>query len=219
MKPEKKQETVVLQRLQTAVVKIEIVGDTTLLTHSWSNKARKDLKDRDAQKVGGKGGRAARDPEQEMRDAMYLMPDGKTPALPTIMFKVAMANAAKFVKGWEKKTGIIRGSLFIIGDYVPVRGIPELHEAMVRLMGPGRPAQVRYRPQFKRWGVTLEIRYRPDMISVTEICELLNHAGFSVGVGEDRPEKRGNQLGQFHVASSGEVEAEKVTKKKKEAVA
>ena len=37
------------------------------------------------------------------------------------------------------------------------------------------------------------------MVSAEQILNLLNIAGFAVGLGEDRPERKGNSNGTFHV--------------------
>lgn len=61
-------------------------------------------------------------------------------------------------------------------------------------------ADIRYRPEFKHWRVKLPIKYNADKISLEQLVNLFNLAGFGVGVGEWRPEKDG-QYGMFHVVT------------------
>jgi hypothetical protein len=59
---------------------------------------------------------------------------------------------------------------------------------------------LRYRPEFLRWGVTLAIEFNSRAISQDQLVNLINLGGFSVGVGEWRPEKNGDH-GRFKVVS------------------
>ena len=90
----------------------------------------------------------------------------------------------------------LRGSFHIEGELVEIKGKPNMREDMVRI-GMGT-ADIRYRPEFKEWSVTLPLRYNADKISLDQIVNMFNLAGFGVGVGEWRPEKDGTH-GMFHV--------------------
>ena len=64
-------------------------------------------------------------------------------------------------------------------------------------------ADIRYRAEFKKWKATLTIRYNAHVISTEQIINLYHVAGFSIGIGDWRPQKEGSH-GMFHVAGSGE---------------
>ena len=83
---------------------------------------------------------------------------------------------------------------------IKVSGKPVMREDMVRLSGPGNPADFRYRASYEKWSVILNIEYNHDVISPQQIAHLFNNAGFSVGVGENRPGKSGDTWGMFKVA-------------------
>jgi hypothetical protein len=70
------------------------------------------------------------------------------------------------------------------------------------LVGEGT-ADIRYRPEFKQWKMPVTLKFNAAVISVEQIANLLNTAGFGVGIGEWRPEKNGS-YGRFHVGSEGE---------------
>lgn len=65
-------------------------------------------------------------------------------------------------------------------------------------------ADLRYRPEFSEWHAKLLVRYNANVLSESQILNLLNVAGFAVGVGEWRPEKDG-QYGMFHVATEADM--------------
>jgi len=69
--------------------------------------------------------------------------------------------------------------------------------ALIDVLGNGA-ADIRYRPEFDPWSVDLEIKYNAAVLSAEQIVNLVNLAGFSVGVGDWRPEKSGTH-GTFHI--------------------
>ena len=80
---------------------------------------------------------------------------------------------------------------------------PQMRMDMVRV-GMGT-ADVRFRPEFRNWKAEIPVRFNEAVISVEQIVNLFNLAGFGVGIGEWRPEKDG-QWGMFHVGGKVEVE-------------
>jgi hypothetical protein len=171
---------------------IRIVGDTPLIVHAWSEKAKKEMLDKQMKKA--KTARAAKDPEKEYQAAFYRLPDGR-PGFPAIAFKAAaVAAGGRFSEGLKMTE--LRGAFFIDGELLPINGEPSMREDMVRV-GMGT-ADIRYRPEFKEWSTILPVRFNADAISLEQIVNLFNLAGFGVGVGEWRPERDG-QYGCFHV--------------------
>ena len=138
----------------------------------------------------------AKDPQRDYEEAFYRLPDGK-PGFPTIAFKQAAVSAGGRFSDGLKMTEL-RGAFFIDGELAEINGEPSMREDMVRV-GMGT-ADIRYRPEFKAWKVTLPIKYNADKISLEQLVNLFNLAGFGVGVGEWRPEKDG-QYGMFHVVT------------------
>jgi hypothetical protein len=193
-----------LKKINIQRATVELVGDSPLIVHAWSAKAKKEMLDKQMKKA--KGPKVAKDPERDYQDAFYHLPNGK-PGFPTIAFKAAAVSAAGRFSDGMKMTEV-RGSFHIEGELVEIEGEPNMREDMVRI-GMGT-ADIRYRPEFKVWRVALPVRYNADAISLEQIVNLFNMAGFGVGVGEWRPEKDG-LYGMFHAAT----EADAVSKKKK----
>ena len=62
---------------------------------------------------------------------------------------------------------------------------------------------MRYRGEFSNWRVSMKIRYNAAAITVEQIVNLLNVAGFGCGIGERRPSQGcSDMFGMFEVAIS-----------------
>lgn len=194
MAVKKAEEVVELKSIRIERINLEIEGDSALIVHAWSAKAKKEMLDKQMKKA--KTAKDAKDPQRDYEEAFYRLPDGK-PGFPTIAFKQAAVSAGGRFSDGLKMTEL-RGAFFIDGELAEIKGKPTMREDMVRV-GMGT-ADIRYRPEFKAWKVTLPIKYNADKISLEQLVNLFNLAGFGVGVGEWRPEKDG-QYGMFHVAT------------------
>jgi len=177
---------------------IRLVGDSALIVHKWSDKAKKEIKGKQEQKA--KQAKGKRNPEQEYKDSFY-MENGQY-VYPTINFKKAAVNACSHVDGITKV--LARGAFHVVSEFIPLEGKPNMREDMVRLGGMGSPADIRYRPEFKKWAVNLNVRFNVNVISPEQILNLFNTAGFAIGVGDWRPQRDGS-FGMFHVATSEEI--------------
>jgi len=200
-------EKVVLKELNLQTLIIPIVGDTPLVQHRWSEKAKKQIRDKQQKKAASAKG--ARDPEQEFRDAMYTDGNGGY-CFPAIALKCAMVDAATQLGRVLTKT-FLRGAFFVFGDdkrneFLKLKSDkPFMREDSV-VIGMGT-SDLRYRPQFDNWSTEAHVLYNADSISAEQIFNLIDLAGFSNGLGEMRPsQKQGNSFGQFHVARNGEAE-------------
>jgi hypothetical protein len=191
----KKDEVVELKAIELKHILLELEGDSPLIVHAWSAKAKKEMLDKQMKKA--KSAKTAKDPERDYEEAFYRLPNGK-PGFPTIGFKQSAVSAGGRFSDGLKMTEL-RGSFFIEGELVEIIGDPRMREDMVKIaMG---TADIRYRPEFPEWRVKLPIKYNAAAISLEQLVNLFNLAGFGVGVGEWRPEKDG-QYGMFHVASN-----------------
>lgn len=188
----KEVEMIEIKPINIKRTEIRLVGDSPLIVHAWSEKAKKEILDKQMKKA--KGMKKAKNPEEDYKAAFYFLPDGR-PGFPSIAFKAAAVSAGgRFADGMKMTE--LRGAFFIDSELVPIEGEPTMREDMVRI-GMGT-ADIRYRPEFRKWSTVLPIRFNADAISLEQIVGLFNLAGFGVGVGEWRPEKNG-QYGCFHV--------------------
>jgi len=179
--------------LNLQVMQVKLIGDSPLICHAWSEKAKKAMLDKQQKKARQK--KEAKDPERDFDESLYRLEDGRC-GFPTVAFKSAMVSACRFAEGVKMTEA--RGAFHIRGEMVPIEGEPTPREDMVKIaMG---TADIRYRGEFKEWSATLAIEFNANVVSPEMIVNLLTLAGFGVGVGEWRPERNGS-YGRFHVAT------------------
>lgn len=185
-----------LPALKIDTVQFMLIGDSPLIIHAWSEKAKRAMLDKQMGKATKK--KENKDPEADYEACFYRFPDGRY-GFPAIGVKAAMVSACRFV---DAKMTFARGAFHIDGELVEIIGEPRPREDMVRV-GMGT-ADIRYRPEFVEWKIPVKIKFNTAVIGVEQLANLLNSAGFGIGIGEWRPEKTGS-YGMFHVASTEEA--------------
>lgn len=210
----KKEEIIEIRPLEIKRINIRIVGDSPLIVHAWSDKAKQMMLD--AQRgVTKTKAKAKRDPFDDFINSMYWLTeqpestpeaftqavlDGAKFGFPVGAIKQA-ANSAAYRMKWVKNQMELRGAYFLkseFGEYGEIKGcVPEMREDMVRI-GMGT-ADLRYRAEFKNWFMDFELHYNANgAMSIEQIINCINAGGFAVGIGEWRPERDG-LYGTFHV--------------------
>lgn len=202
-----------LPRLNLLTMKVTLIGDSPLIVHRWSEKAKKEMRDKQMKKA--KPAKEAKNPDQDFKEAMYRLADGGH-GFPVVGFKAAAVTACTSIGGVTKVAARqafrVKGELTSDGEMARIEGAePKMREDMVRIAQ--GTADLRYRPEYFPWHTELTIVYNANMMSHEQILNMLNTAGFGVGVGEWRPEKDG-QAGLFHVADEDEVQAIAAERKK-----
>ena len=206
----KNNENVSIPAINIHYAKISIVGDSPLIVHKWSEKAKKEILDKQMKKAKTKG-HDAKDPVRDFIDSLYWLdgePEEKTEegfakaiqngarfGFPSVAFK-ASAVAAGYRSGVTKNLVSMYGAFHIDGEFVEIKGFPEMREDMVRV-GMG-VADIRYRGEFKEWSAAFPVKYNASAISLEQLVNLFNLGGFACGLGEWRPEK-GGAFGMYHV--------------------
>ena len=193
-------ESVTIPAIDIRNITLTLIGDAPLIVHKWSEKAKRQMLEK--QTKAARTAKEAKNPEQDYMDSLYVMEDGRY-GFPAIGIKAAAVSACRFVEGMRMTEA--RGAFHINAELLPVNGTPTMREDMVRV-GMG-VADLRYRGEFKLpWSIEVPIAYNAKFITVAQIVNLFNNAGFGVGIGEWRPDRDG-QMGRFHVASSEEMNA------------
>jgi hypothetical protein len=185
-----------LPRLNLQHLQLTLVGDAALISHAWSDKAKKQMLDKQMKKA--KQAREAKDPKRDYEESLYRHPAGGY-GFPAVAFKSAAVDACSHIEGVTKVEA--RGAFHIDEELVRVTGKPTPREDMVRV-GMGT-ADIRYRGQFEKWSTTFTIKFNANVLSAEQIVNLFDTAGFGIGVGEWRPQRNGS-FGRFHVARKGE---------------
>jgi len=192
--------TINLQPIQIRRIDVRIIGDTPLVVHAFDEKSRRQLLETHMHKA--KQAKEAKDPIANFNRCRYLLEDGRD-GFPSAGLKRAIANAFRYSDGMKKVE--INGALHV-SPGIPLIPIvsagPTMREDLVRI-GMGKP-DVRHRPEYNPWSMEFTVVFNERAISAEQVVNLLNIAGFGIGLGEHRPEK-GGQWGMFHVAAEGEV--------------
>lgn len=192
----KKDNVVELKQLSLERVEISLWGVSPLIMHAWSHKAKEQMLAK--QMKLATTGKVAKDPQRDFEESMYT--DAHGPCFPTIAFKASAVDAAVAMD--FRKTNL-RQAFHIEGEMVPIVGCdPTPREDMVRV-GMGT-ADIRYRAQFTEWGTILPVTINSRLLSVEQLVNLFEAAGFGIGIGEWRPQKDG-QFGRFRIASEEET--------------
>ena len=185
-----------LKPINVRTMRVTIEGTSPLIMHKWSDKAMRQMREKGLGKKTKE--RDARNPEIESKSATYYTSDKKY-GVPLLALKSAIIMAAHKDIGIEKT--LVRKGLFIKSPdadlILPMKcSAPKIREDCVRV-GMGA-ADLRYRPQFDEWSVELNMEYDADLLQPTDIVNLIDRAGFGVGICEWRPEK-GGEFGRFRV--------------------
>jgi hypothetical protein len=178
------------ERIDVRRITVRIVGDSPLITHAWSHKAKQMMLDKQMKK--GTQAKEAKDPERDYEESLYRLSDGGC-GFPAVGVKAAAVRGAK---GLGMVMTDARTAFHIEGDLLRINGEPRPREDMVRLQG--NTADIRYRGEFVEWSIDLPITYNARIVSAEQIVAMLDAGGFGTGIGEWRPEKDG-QFGRFHV--------------------
>lgn len=202
-------------------LKFWIVGDMPLISHAWSEKAKREMMQKQTKST--RGGREARDPQYDFINSLYEMGEGTgIYGFPVTAIKLAMEGAAHKDKGIPKVT--FRNAVFLHADMVRVRPAlagaicdmplvrvwgakPEMREDMVRVgKGLQKTASLAYRGQFFPWAIEVRGRFNADDLPLANIGFLVDAAGLASGIGEWRNE-RGGVFGAFHLGRADEASA------------
>jgi hypothetical protein len=191
-----------LPEVDFRVALVRVRGISPLIVHAWSEKAKGMM--RDKQQKQGRVAKEAKDPNADFLASKYLDDQGRD-CVPAAGFRNAMISAGRFSEGVPMT--IIRGSVFILGDLVPIENATcRMREDMVRVggKGPGTGvADLRYRAEYTGWECALKVQFNANSLSLSQVLNLIRLAGLSVGLCEWRPEKNG-QYGRFDIV--GEVQ-------------
>lgn len=224
-------QVITINRPKTITTNITIIGDTPLIVHAWSEKAKKEMLAAQQKTKKAKKAMDIRDPFAEFMNTLYWItkkPEQETPeafeaalangakfGFPTICFKLA-ALAAAYRAGVIPNQVGMKCSFWLEGieKFNPGSGSglvliessnpPRLQEDMVRIGGINKTADLRYRAVFDDWKVRLKVSLiDTGTFNMESVINAIEMGGLMCGVGEWRMEKNG-EYGQYHVQIDGE---------------
>lgn len=221
-------EVITIKPVNKVTAEITIVGESPLIVHAWSEKAKKEILDAQQGKKKGKKSDRRNPVEDFIRslywlDGMPEIPDGATEeecerifldavskgarfGFPAVAIKKAAVSAA-YRQGYTKDKVSANGTFWLNGiddpEFVVIESDepPTMREDMVKI-GMGT-ADLRYRAEFKNWKARCRVSYIKDgILSIENIINMINLGGFCCGLGEWRSEK-GGISGAFTVQIDG----------------
>jgi len=210
---------VIIPELDTATINVWIRGTSELIENKWATKAVRQMIDKQIGEASQ--GKEPKNPDENFLESLYILKMGKIVGkfadgersddghpnvrieggrfgFPSVGFKAAMVDACTSLKKSITKVQA-RQSFHVLGELTEIFGTPRMRQDMVRLNG--QTADIRFRGAFPEWAAKLQINYNRRALSVSQLTNLLNVAGYAVGVGEFRPSKNG-PYGRFEVCAS-----------------
>ena len=196
-----------------------IVGDTPLIVHAWSEKAKRQMLEKQVKAT--KPGKEARDPQGDFVSSLYEMGEGSY-GFPATGIKNCILSAAHKDKGLARTA--VMAALWIDADMVRTRpalagavcdmplirifgGQPEMREDMVKIgSGLNKTANLAYRGQFTVWAMRVTGRVNSTVITPEALAFIIQESGMASGLGEWRNERKG-MFGAFHLADEAEEAA------------
>jgi len=194
---EVKDSQILVQRINKAHMEVTVksIEGSSYISHRLTKENVEKFTSRETGKAKKK---ELRDFDAEYESCFYYTEDGKY-GIPAAAFTGAMLNACTDLE--VTKTSIKR-NVRILGDICELK-YKKLNRRVdnPRRSGMNSTPDVRHRPEFINWELKLLIQYNADFISPDQIYNLINHAGFSTGVGDWRPSspKSAGSHGMFEV--------------------
>ncbi len=214
-----------IKPIEMVDIPLHVVGDSPLIVHAWSEKAKRMMLDAQMGKKAGTKKEPKNPTEDFIRSLYWLTPAPTEYTMES--FNAAIAQGARFGfpitalkqsaisaayrMGWVKDKASLRGAFFLDAngpdgqnaDLFEIKGsAPVSREDMVRI-GMGT-ADIRYRGQFDPWHADIILRYNKNgQYNLENLLNILNAGGAVCGIGEWRPEKDG-RFGMYHIETVSE---------------
>lgn len=180
-----------------------VLGTSPYLSNAMSAKAKQELLAPQGRKsTADRAASIKHNPLREFRESAYYLnraDDVTAIGVMATAFKSALRSAALDMPGSSKSQ--IGRLTYVVGDMVPLFGVPQLVQMVVRSSDINRTPDVRTRAIFPRWASIVTVDYVTPLLRETAVANLLAAAGITQGVGDGRPEKGKMSYGQFELVN------------------
>ena len=217
MKKEEKVESIQIPEIKLKEVVLTIVGDSPLLIHKFSEKAKAEILEKQMKKA--KTQKEAKVPFKDFMMALHWitpMPDisnitdeeelakifekavkdGAKFGFPTVGIKQSAISSA-YRNGLAKNKVSLQGMFHIREELAEITGELRMREDYCKI--PMGGADIVYRGEYATgWKCKFKVTYDSSAVSLEQIVQMINLGGFACGIGDWRVEKGGN-FGTFHV--------------------
>ena len=229
---EDKQIVINIKQADRVVVDLTLVGDTSLICHNWSEKAKIIMRQNQQAKEPNKSKNKPKEPRRpilEFAESLNWIPE--KPALNTMTddeILDAVANGkfgfpvcgikkaaieGAYQMGFIKKQTTARGCIYMTGidhdEYATIEGVCVSREDLVRVANGS--ADLRYRAEFKaapktpQWKMVVRCEILFGIIQPEELANMIYVGGVTNGIGDWRQAKDGIH-GRFHVETRTPVQ-------------
>lgn len=190
-----------------------IIGLRPYVQNRFSEKAEKEMSDKDEKPKPRPGERKPPKPPKDFKkmglDAMHVSTEN-WPGIPVQAFVNAMNSACRLT---NLKMTIEKLAVEVEGDgddakepiqLVKIVGKWRLFKDHVRNRTTGNCA-IQCRPIWDKWSAIVRVQYDADQFNLTDVTNLMIRAGRQVGIGEGRPDSKnscGRGWGKFKIQSA-----------------
>lgn len=204
-----KKETIEIKSMNTKVMEVTIVGDTDLILNKMNDVSTRELVDKRKNKAKDidvpnewekiitsmhwVNGKPTDFSEEGLIDALK----NNAPCLTAFGLKKSFGDAVVRNEIDKYKTKFDAGvNILGSGGLVPIKFAK--HNVDEKLMSPkkGSPVLVHLN-RFEGWSATITISYMENVYSAEQIINIINLAGFGLGIGSGRS----SGYGRYHVES------------------
>lgn len=199
-----------IDEIPAQTLQIPIIGTSPLIVHRFSEKAKRQMLEN---MQGVKRPKEHKDPQAEYEAAMYRLKDPEGYGFPAIAFKSSTVSGCRFYGNKVTMTAM-RQFIFFSGEFGPdgqmmcrIEGEPHMREDVVTVGNNGH--DLRYRPEFTEWSTLLTVTFVTSALTQGSLLSLIDAGGMGVGVGEWRPEKKG-EFGTYRIDQARNIEVLKV---------
>lgn len=193
----------VIPKPQRRALHVRLEGLSPLLMHNGESAIR-EIKANEERKAGGIKKLPPRDPKARFEESMYRDEQGRY-VFPALGIKKCVV-AAGFRFSDEKGT-VLNGVLNVdapTGYVVVETDAPTMREDFVK--HGGITPDIAYRAEFWPWSIPVTFIYLASHIQQTNLINMIDTAGETVGIGAWRVEKKG-MFGRFRVGDDVRDEA------------
>jgi len=190
---------------KVARMEVPIIGVGGYIPHRLDEATARAAQkvDEDGKSIKGTAPRKERNLDVEYEACFYRDRNGDY-AIPGSAFKSALKTAAIAVEGLDGTT--VKRHVRILEEMCKLEYDEVVRrEDAVRQGGKTRAPDIRHRPEFLGWSTKITVQFDMEVMPKQAVLNLLARAGFTVGVGDWRPDKGGDH-GTFMIGESN-VEA------------
>lgn len=189
-----------------------IKGTSPLIFHRMSEKVKQELLFPKGRKTAAdKATSIKHNPIEEYRDSVYRSKNKETLLMvPSMMFKGAISNAALDIPGATKAQ--IGRLVYVVGDEVPIYGVPELLMSVTRSSDMNRTPDIRTRAIVREWCCVVNVDFIKPNLNEKTISDLMAAAGIIAGIGDYRQQKGKSSYGQFELVGKTDKDFKRIMK-------